>query len=275
MAMQLDELAAEYEVVRGLGSRSAYQVRRSVAVFEGWLGRPATVEDLDDVLVSRWLAEIAANYADWTLNGHRTRLLCLWRYAARRRLADPPGEVRRCPPPTPMPEAWSLEEVSRLVTATGELDAVAGRWFRALILVAYESGLRRGDLWSLQRSQIQVTEPVGILVRQHKTGQPHLAPLRPETVELLLSLPGDTPLACPWGPKWYGVLWARLRRLAGIPGGGCCQKLRRTGATWIAASEGMDAASRWLGHQTPGMVRHYVDLRFAASRPSLPPRVGA
>jgi integrase len=174
-----------------------------------------------------------------------------------------------------MPEAWSVEEVSRLVAATNELeDATAGRWFKALILVAYESGLRRGDLWSLQRSQIQSTDPTGILIRQRKTGRPHLAPLRPETVELLLSLPGDTPLACPWGPKWYGVLWGRLRRLAGLDGGGCCQKLRRTGATWIAATEGMDAASRWLGHQTPGMVRHYVDLRFVAPRPSLPPRAG-
>jgi integrase len=269
--MQLDSLATEYEVVRGLSSRSAYQIRRTVAVLDAWLGRPATVEDLEDVSISRWLAEIAPSYAGWTLNGHRTRLLCLWRYAARRRLIAPPSEVRRCPAPVPMPEAWTVEEVSRLVAATEQLDCPAGRWFRALILVGYESGLRRGDLFAIRREQIQSD---GIVIRQHKTGQPHLAPLRPETVELVLSLPGDTPLSCPWGPKWYGVLWARLRRLAGVPDG-CCQRLRRTGATWIAASEGMDAASRWLGHQSPGMVRHYVDLRYVAPRPSLPPRLGA
>jgi integrase len=269
--MQLKDLTGEYTVVRGLGSRSAYQVRRSVAVFEGWLGRSATVKDLDDVLVSRWLAEIATNYAEWTLNGHRTRLLCLWRYAARRQWCDPPGEVRRVPRPAPMPEAWTVDEMTRLVAATDELDGSAGRWFRALILAGYESGLRRADLWGLHRSQIHAD---GITTRQHKTGQPHLAPLRPETVALVLALPGDYPLACPWGPKWYGVLWGRLRRLANVPPG-CCQKLRRTGATWIAATEGMDAASRWLGHRTPGMVRHYVDLRFAVPRPSLPPRLDA
>jgi integrase len=242
-----------------------------VAVLDAWLERPATVVDLDDVLISRWLESISGGYAGWTMNGHRTRLLCLWRYLARRHLVDPPGEVRRCPAPMPMPEAWTVEEVSRLVAATEQLPGVAGPWFRALILAGYESGLRRGDLFAVRRECIQ---PDGILIRQKKTGRPHLAPLRPSTVRLVLDLPGDCPLACPWGPKWYGTLWARLRRLAGVPDG-CCQRLRRTGATWIAASEGMDAASRWLGHQSPEMVRHYVDLRYVGRRPSLPPRVGS
>jgi integrase len=271
MSTQLKELVTVYATVRGLSARSAYQVRRTIAVLDEWLGRAATVEDLDDVLVSRWLEEIGEKYGDWTLNGHRTRLLCLWRFASRRRLVEGPGEVRRCPAPAPMPEAWTVDEVSRLVAATGQLPGVAGPWFHALILAGYESGLRRGDLFAVRREQIQAD---GILLRQHKTGQPHLAPLRPETVELVMSLPGECPLACPWGPKHYGKMWAKLRRLADVPDG-CCQRLRRTGATWIAATEGMDAASRWLGHQSPEMVRHYVDLRYVGRRPSLPPRVGA
>jgi integrase len=271
MSRQLKDLADEYATIRGLSSGAAYLVGRTVSILDAWLGRPAVIEDLDDVAISRWLAAIAPRYAEWTVSGHRTRLLCLWRFAARRHLVAPPVEVRRCPPPAPMPEAWTVAEVSRLVEATDQLEPAAGRWFRALILAGYETGLRRADLFGLRRDQVQ---PDGILVRQHKTQQPHLAPLRPETAELILSLPGDNPLACPWGPKHYGQLWAKLRRLANVPPG-CCQRLRRTGATWIAATEGMDAASRWLGHATPGMVRHYVDLRFASTRPALPPKLTA
>jgi integrase len=270
MSGQLNELVIDYATVRGLSSGAAYLLGRTVGILSEWLGRPAVVDDLADLTISRWLAAIAPRYAEWTVSGHRTRLLCLWRYAARRHLVEPPGEVRRCPAPAPMPQAWTVPEVSRLVAATAQLDPVASTWFRALILAGYETGLRRADLFAVRREQVQSD---GILVRQHKTGQPHLAPLRPETVALVLSLPGDCPLACPWGPKHYGQLWAKLRRLADVPPG-CCQRLRRTGATWIAVTEGMDAASKWLGHSTPGMVRHYVDQRFAATRPVLPPRVG-
>jgi integrase len=268
--MTLSDVIDLYGTVRRCSAGYLYQLSRSAGLYGQYIERVATVEDLADVSVSRWLIWLERTHAQRTVAGHRANLLILWRFAARRQWCEWPVEVRRVPRPTPMPEAWTVEEVGRLVTATAQLPGPAGRWFRALILVGYESGLRRGDLFAVQRSQIQ---PDGIVIRQHKTGQPHLAPLRPETVELVLSLPGDTPLSCPWGPKWYGVLWARLRRLAGVPDG-CCQRLRRTGATWIAASEGMDAASRWLGHQTPGMVRHYVDLRFVAPRPSWPPRAG-
>jgi integrase len=270
MGMTLIDVIDLYGTVRRCSAGYLYQLSRSVGLYGEHLDRPATVEDLADVPVSRWLAILERTHAQRTVAGHRANVLILWRFAARRHWCDPPGEVRRVPRPAPMPEAWTVDEMTRLVAATDELDGSAGRWFRALILAGYESGLRRADLWGLHRSQIHAD---GITIRQHKTGQPHLAPLRPETSALVLALPGDHPLACPWGPKWYGVLWGRLRRLAGVSGG-CCQKLRRTGATWIAATEGMDAASRWLGHRTPGMVRYYVDLRFAAPRPSLPPRVG-
>lgn len=61
--------------------------------------------------------------------------------------------------------------------------------------------------------------------------------------------------------------------LAGVPGPGGCQRLRRTGATWIAVRQGIDAARSYLGHRTPEMIQRYIDRRYYRPRGVLPPAV--
>jgi hypothetical protein len=263
------DLSAAYSLARGLSRGGAYLVRWSVGRYARHLGRPATVDDLTDGAVSGWLAAECDRMAPGTLAGHRTRLLCLWRWAARRGLVVGPGDVRRCRVPEPCPEAWTADEVGRLLAACPQLGA-AGPWFAATIAAAWDSGLRRSDLRGLARWQIG---PVIRLARQRKTGYSHEPRLRPDTVAAVLALPGDHPLACPWGPRRYGALWARLRRLAGIDGRGGCQRLRRSGATDVACQEGLEAASEFLGHRTAGMVWWYVDRSIYRPRGHLPPRV--
>ena len=270
MICSVDSIADQYRTIRPLSAGAAYLMRRTVTLFSEWLGRAATVEDFDDLTVSRWLESLETSHAAWTRVGHRVRLMGLWRFAARRGLCGPPGEVRRAPAPEPMPEAWTLEQVARLLAACESLGEEESRYMRALIAAAYESGLRRGDLWRLDREQIR---PDGIIsLRQHKTNQPHIVAIRPQTAAEVLSLPGQRPLRRPWGTRRYTAVWAKLRSEAGIPTG-ACQQLRRTGATWIAARHGEDAARSWLGHRSADMIRHYVDRRVSQPTPWLPPTI--
>jgi integrase len=268
---RLDALAQIYWTVRPLSRGAKYQIDRTIRLFGEWLARPASTEDLEDLTVSEWLESLGADYAGWTVSGHRTRLLCLWRFAARRKLCEPPGEVRRCPPPLPMPRAWTVEQVGDLLRAAESLGGIQGRYLHALIRAAYETGLRRGDLFALERGQIS---PDGaILVRQHKTMVPHVVAVRPETAAEILALPGDYPLKPPFGSKRYGRYWDEVRRRAGLPSG-ACQQLRRTGATWVARENGEDAARSFLGHRSPEMLAHYLDRSVTQQRPYLPPRAG-
>jgi integrase len=270
--MNLAQLAEDYALVRGLSLGAAYLLRWTVQQFSRHLGRGPAVDDLTDRVVSAWLAALESGGAGpWTRNGHRTRLLCLWRFAARRGLCSGPGEVRREPAPDPQPVAWTPEQVGRLLDACGQMPADEGQYLRVLISAGYESGLRRGDLWGLHRDQIG---PV-IRLRQSKTGRSHEPCLRPETVAAILARPGTHPLACPWGPRKYARVWARLRLLAGLDDRGGLQQLRRTGATWVAVEEGLDAAREFLGHRSPEMVNNYVDRRHYRPRGHLPPPVGA
>lgn len=266
---RLSEVVADYATVRGLCGQAAYLMRRTDRIYSDWLTRAARTGDLDDLSVSRWLEWAEGHYARWTCTGLRTRILCLWRFAARRKLCAGPGEVRREPAPTPMPRAYTVEEVGRLVRAARLLTTERTRdYFSALLPAAYESGLRKGDLQRLRREQIR---PDGLIaVRQHKTGQPHIVSVRPETAAAILALPGDCPLKCPWSTARYGELWSRLRAMADVRDGGL-QKLRRTGATWVAAEHGVEAARQFLGHRSGEMWRHYVDESLARPRPWMPP----
>lgn len=266
MARTLDQIVTDYALARPLSRGARYLMGRTAALYSAHLGRPATVADLTDDGVSAWIASHEECCSRSTLAGHRTRLLCLWRFAARRGHCVPPGDVRAARPPDPAPEAWTVDEVGRLLAACPRLGR-DGEYLAALIAVAYESGLRRGDCQRLRRDQIG---PV-VRIRQQKTGYTHEPRLRPETVARVLALPGEYPLACQWSSRRYTRAWRRLRRLAGLPDHGGCQQLRRSGATWVAVGEGLDAAAEFLGHRSPGMVRYYVDRRYYRPRGHLPP----
>lgn len=268
MACTLDDIINDYARARPLSPGAVYLLRRTAILYTAHLGHLVTTDDLTDDAVSSWIAGQEGRTSQSTLAGHRTRLLCLWRFAAKRRWCLPPGDVRPARPPDPQPEAWTIDEVGRLLAACPRMGA-DGAYLAALISTAYESGLRRGDCQRLHRMQIGTV----IRMRQHKTGFGHEPQLRPETVAAVLALPGEYPLRCPWSSRRYTKAWRRLRKLAALPDRGGCQQLRRTGATWVAVSEGIDAAREFLGHRSAEMVEHYVDRRFYKPRGHLPPAV--
>jgi integrase len=177
--------------------------------------------------------------------------------------------------PQPLPIAWTIAELRAILAACQLVPGVFRRtgarraaYLVALVLAAYESGLRRSDLWGLTRGQIR---PDGtIVLRQRKTGAPHQPRLRPETAALVLALPGDRPLACPESkPTRFYRLWATVIAAAQVRPG-CLQQLRRSGATHLASAH-PEAVQRYLGHSSPEMQRHYVDWSIARPQQWLPP----
>ena len=268
--MLLHELLHLYQTAHRCSDGYGYQLGRTIRLWGERLGRAPLVSDLQDDAVSSWLASLEETHARRTVAGHRGNLMILWRFAARRKLCLPPVEVRRCPKPAPMPVAWTVEQVGLLIRGCDLLPEQYRAWMLATVRVCYESGLRPGDVRRIGRDQLRDD---GVLVRQHKTGRPHFVGLQPETVSLVRSLEGEYPLACPCSARQYAAMWAALRKAAGVKHG-ACKQLRVTGASWVAAANGVDAARSFLGHQSGDMWRHYVDLSVAGRKPYLPPKVG-
>jgi integrase len=141
---------------------------------------------------------------------------------------------------------------------------------RAWVLTAYSTGLRLCDLLEIKWDQLRGQR---ILVRQHKTGQPHVVYVDDNAMRALTTLPKR-------GPRIFGDLicrdkllaqMRRLVRIADLPGS--TKFLRRSGATYSEVIG--HCASAHLGHKTPTMKAHYVDrLLLAEERgdgPSVPP----
>lgn len=266
----------QYLVYRRLQQNSAYQLRRTLQLYEGWLERSATVDDLVDDQVSRWLARLEMTHAQRTVAGHRGNLLTLWRDCADRGLCAPPRRVRRVPRPDPCPVSWTMDELRAIVAACGQVEGLFRRthaprcvYLSTLVKFCYESGLRRSDVWRVDRSQVR---PDGsIVLCQHKTARAHTPRIMADTYEGFTALPGDRPLACPYesDSSFYG-LWndAVIARAKVRPG--ALQQIRRTGATHLAIAH-PHAVQRYLGHRTATMQRHYVDLSIAAPQAHLPP----
>jgi hypothetical protein len=274
-AMLLSDVMTAYALHRPIRANSIYQYDRTTRVLGDYLGRPATTEDLHPDLVSAWVRWMEPQYSQASVSGNRARLLVIWRFAARRQWSAPVDDVRPAPRPEPMPESWTLDELRRLIAATDEMrQEVRGIWLpdylSALIRAAYQSCLRRSDLWRLPRERIH---PDGsLMIRQHKTSRPVVRWVEPETAADILRLAGAFPLSWPGNPRGFYDVMETLCGLAGVRRG-ALQQLRRTGATWIAVEGGMDAAREALGHRTAGMVAHYVDRRIAAPTRRLPPRL--
>lgn len=267
----------EYVLVANLRASTSYLYRRTVQLYSTFLGRPAGLRDLTDQTVNRWLLSLEATHSQVTIAGHRTVLLILWRDLARRGLVDPPRRVRRVTRPEPSPIAWTIAEARQILEQArrlrGRFPSGAGRaaYCEALILVVWDTGLRRSDAWSVRRDMVR---PDGtVVLRQAKTGRAHWPRLRPETLRQWSSLPGDPPLRCPYRSRSaFYRFWRRdIIAAAGVRSG-ALQQLRRSGATHLAALH-PDAVQQYLGHRTPTMQRHYVDRSIAHPQQHLPPEL--
>lgn len=246
--------------------------------FDKFLKHAATLDDLDDLVVSRFLAHRASVRSAFTSEKERTQLLSLWRFACDRGMVP----RRPCVPPTPLPEriptAWTVDQIRSLIRATdkeaGMIDKVpASLFFRALVSVLWETAERIGAIMSVQVADYQ--NGVLLVRAEHRKGKKRdkLYSLSLSTQHLVEQMVrGRAPSKCifSWDrPKT--ALWnafGKVVRRAGLSDGRRSKfhMLRRSSATHYAAGGG--DATALLDHSSPRIARqYYVDPRFIASGP--------
>lgn len=253
---------------------------RSLCAFAGGGVR---IWDLTDELLSEWGADmLARGLSPVTINGRRSQIERIWRHARRKKLVAEDPCTYRIPQRANIPDAWCLEDLSSLIAATScqtfdhpmRNGVHVGRYFKALILTAYDTGFRRGDLLALRRSDVQANGMITIVM--NKTGLPTTRAVRPATLAAIsATFPPDRELIFPGlgHTRTYHKLFRRLLQVAGLPCGGRnqLQKLRRTAASHLERIQ-PGSASALLGHRSPQMARmHYIDPRIATTQPPLPP----
>lgn len=278
--MTLEEFFRDYYAplrLRGRSESTARLYANTLRQFGRWLGRPASLDDLSDLSVSRYLIHRAGERSPLTAEKERTQLLALARLACDRGLRT----VRPCVPPQPVPRrvprAWTLEQLRALVAATqtepGTIGAVPARvWYTALVLTLWQSAERVGAVLAVPADDY--CRPNLLIAAEHRKGRrsDKLHSLSTECCDLLdvLAKANAGKRLFDW-PLSYVYLWARFSSIverAGLPNDrrNKFHALRRAAATWFA-SRGGDA-TRLLDHSSPRVtVQYYLDPRMLDTGP--------
>lgn len=260
MPQRLTDFAIDY--ASRVGASPGY--REQLVVLTKRL--PWSVSDLTVANIDAYLTEALGHLAASTVHNHRRMLNTLRKAALRDGLLvdECTRSIRRVKHVLPMVRAWSHDEMRHLLAVAAEMP---GRTLHcplkvllpAWILVGYSSGLRLGDMLNITYDSLRGDR---LAIVQRKTGQPHVVILDRLALDAIATLP-----RC--GPKIFGSLVGRSRIIVALRAlvkrsclTGSGKYLRRSSATY-AQIAGIDPTGH-LGHQTPGMKRHYLDMVLLA-----------
>jgi integrase len=277
----LREFVPRYAAERGIRARTIATIHQRLTTFEKMLGRPATLDDLNDTMINLWTSKMfEAGLGPVTVRGYRGMALALWRAAYELHFMETrPGRIRKIRVKPSAPQCWTTGQLVEVVEAFRRLrgDLVSAPTVRratfwtAFALVGYYSALRFGDLLSLRWDQIQD----GLIVLpMSKTGDIIACALPQDAIELLDKLRGgDRTLV--FGQLMNGrnsrEFFGRVLRANGLPGS--IKWLRRTSATLLERIH-PGAAKAHLGHRTHGLAyKHYVDPRLLQENKPMPPTI--
>lgn len=247
---------------------AAYTAERILASeYEKNLARVArncqhlSVEKINEYLKDR-LNQVSAK----TVANERAMILILWRWAYDHQMVDgfPRGVVKIKVPTKPV-RAWTISQCCTVVKQSEEeaarfmrCGASKALFLRCWLLLGYATGARFKDLWQMSQEHLD-----GSVLRysQNKTGNAitvHLPDNCLDAVQSMLALSPDGTILG-WTCKKRRAMRIMKAHLQACKLAGTSKWLRRSAATHVEiASPGK--ARAFLGHKTPTMVRHYLDM---------------
>lgn len=275
-----------YAPLRSLSDRTIECYEFTLDAFEEFLGHPPAIEDLEELLVARFLADRVRKRAAGTAAKDRSQLRALWEFSSRRGLTKTWPIIPLVRVPERVPEAWLTPEFQRLLESASKettfYDGIpAALWWRALLLAMYDSGERCTSVISTPWRNVR--DGAIVFVAENRKGKRRdiLREISDETQAALDQIRGSrtaNDLVWPW-PRCKSYLWRRLEiilKRAGLPHGrkDKFHKIRKTTASYYEAAGG--SAQRLLDHADPATTRKYLDPRVVkgVAAPDVLPRVG-
>jgi site-specific recombinase XerD len=269
--------AALYEPLklraRAANTRRLY--RTTLRGFDRFLRRAATLADLDDATVGRYLLACRTRgLSPYSVNKERFNLLALWRWAAKKGYVAnwPDVEAENCPEHVPL--AWSREELARLFAAIRQMPGTIGsipaaRWWEALHLLLWDSGERIAAMLGLAWDDLDLSGGWCLCRAENRKGQrrDRLYPLAADTIAALVAMPATGPLVFPW-PWSRCLLWSRYAEVlkrAGLPFDRKSKfhRMRKSVASHARAT-GLNA-TELLDHADARTTTAYIDPRIVQS----------
>lgn len=239
------------------------QYGKSLHKFSAFLGHTATLEDLTDRNLGRFLRHrTESGVKARTANGEAKQIKAMWNWAAKKRLVQQFPTIGKLPEPEIVPQGWSQEQLRIIIATCRRIKEeghprLDGAIWLAFHFVQWNTGERTGAMRSLSWTMLDIkTGHLTVPAENRKGGRKAgIYWLKPDTIEELkvVRVAGDERLfPFPKGEKWsFYSIYKELILTAGLPwvpfktGP---QKMRRTFASFIAAAGGDATAA--LRHST-------------------------
>lgn len=209
-----------------------------------------------------------------TLNRYISQLQTVFKYARRLRLLPrahvPPTRGLEKSPEHPDPKRYLRpEEVERLIKVARLLDRRWGRMV-ALILLAFHSGLRVGNIMQLRWMDVDLAQRT-VSVHRTKNGRPMVSALSERAAAELAKLPGQIPDALVFEgrggrPFGFRALWAKVCCEAGLSGRNFHQLRHGCGSALAAAGVGQAQIMAVMGHRTLTASARYMHANIEDKR---------
>lgn len=253
--------------------------------------QPLTLRDLTGELISACMADqLARGKSAATANKLRRTIKALHKFAYDSLEIDLPPLRGNMPlrEPKRKPQAWSPEDVRAILAACEQLSGDVGPWpaslwFRALVLVAINTGCRITSIMLCPSSGFVASRGMlTIPAEVQKHGADETFDLLPPTRDALAAiLPhrrplifGDWPLdrSTARDRNNWRCLTRVLRRLIvaakladsekQVSPKDLWHKFRRTFGSWICKAGGRAEAQERLGHSSPQVTARYLDPEY-------------
>jgi integrase len=245
----------------------------SIRTFSRYLTRPATLHDLTDLTVNRFLDYYRhIPRSPFSVNKERSNLLAIWRFACRKGFIREWPDVAHEVEPERIPQAWTADQIAKLLAACERIPGTIGgvaaaAWWSALHLVCWDTGERIGAVRDLEWAHADLAGGYILVPAELRKGKRHdrLYKLAPDTVETLKAMQQpDRKAIFPW-PYCRTYLWNRYTRLlsqAGLPTNRYSKfhRMRRSVASHFEAAGGN--ATELLGHSSRSVTLAYLDPRI-------------
>jgi integrase len=282
--MLLTDFVESYALSHDIRESTIEQYRTTAQVLSKWNKEPIKIKTLSDEVVNRFLRDYAVTAKPHTVASKRRQILALWRAASDEGFCSAPKKIREIRLPETRRDVWTAEQVKSLAEAcekiTGripESEIQTGLALAALVRTAWDTGMRRADLFRLERAHAEYDGWLEIV--QIKTGRLVLCRLSEHTKKLVIRTFDD------WAPPrkliWPGGALV-ARRLSSMVAdvaediGLSCngkpfKKLRRSS---ITAVEQVAPGTGYLqaGHTTSQTtIRFYLNPAIAQMARPMPP----
>lgn len=278
--------------LKNLSERSVVMYESTLDRLRDHLGHEATVDDLDDLTIAKFLRWRAVTpqcsrgvISPASLAKDSAHIRSLWSWLAKKRWKKANGDLLEFPDyarpkvPKPRPVAYTVDELQRLVTAAkhrkGYIAGVPAAWYwPTKILAMYQTGERIGAILAIRWGEVDLERCTLTFLAATRKGHRETITraISPELARMMApQRRAPDALVWPWleGRKLisaYGSMKV-LCRLADVPYHPF-HSIRKSTASYLKRA-GV-SAKKQLGHSSEEMAEnHYYDERITGVESAL------